>query len=126
MLSVDMLHAIIHSVVMLSIVMLSVVASRMTNTLAYFNLLVKKCYNIGSRCRSKENYFNTHLALEIEKCLIEKKSFKTFFLIATIWRQCYKTFLPIIDLFQYKARVFVRLGWKSLPGTNTLAYYENY
>ncbi len=24
-----------------------------------------------------------------------------------------------------KARVFVRLGWKSLPMTNTLAYYEN-
>jgi hypothetical protein len=31
-----------HSVVMLSIVMLSAVVSRMTNTLAYFNLLVKK------------------------------------------------------------------------------------
>jgi hypothetical protein len=79
MLRVDMLHAIMHSVVMLSIIMLTAVASRMTNTLAYFNLLVKKCYDIGSRCRSKENDFNTHLALEIEKRLIEKKSFKTFF-----------------------------------------------
>jgi hypothetical protein len=100
-LGVDMLHDIMHSVVMLSIIMLSAVVSRMTNTLAYFNLLVKKCYDIGSRCRSKENDFNTHLALEIEKCLIEKKSFKTFFfifsrfLIATIWDRCYKTFLQL-------------------------------
>jgi hypothetical protein len=30
-----------------------------------------------------------------------------------------------INLFLYKARVFVRIGWKSLPGTNILAYYKN-
>jgi hypothetical protein len=39
--------------------------------------------------------------------------------------QCYKTFLSVIYGFSYKDIVFVRLGWKSLPGTNTLAYYEN-
>ncbi len=39
--------------------------------------------------------------------------------------QCYKTFLPVIYRFTYKARVFVRLCWKSFPRTNTLAYYEN-
>jgi hypothetical protein len=27
--------------------------------------------------------------------------------------------------FLYKAKVFVRLGGKSLLGTNTLAYYKN-
>jgi hypothetical protein len=25
----------------------------------------------------------------------------------------------------YTARVFVRIGWKSLSGTNVLAYYKN-
>ncbi len=32
-----------------------------------------------------------------------------------------KLFLSVIYEFSYKARVFARLGWKSLPGTNTLA-----
>jgi hypothetical protein len=36
-----------------------------------------------------------------------------------------ETFIPAICEFLHKARVFVRLGHKSLPGTNTLAYYEN-
>ncbi len=36
-----------------------------------------------------------------------------------------KLFLPMIYVFLYLARVFVRLDWKSLPMTNTLAYYEN-
>ncbi len=36
-----------------------------------------------------------------------------------------KLFLPVTNEFSYKARVFARLGWKSLPGTNTLALYEN-
>ncbi len=31
----------------------------------------------------------------------------------------------VIYDFSYYARVFVRLGWNSLPGTNTLAYYKN-
>jgi hypothetical protein len=39
--------------------------------------------------------------------------------------QCYKTFLSVIYGFSYQARVFVRLDWKSLPMTNTLAYHEN-
>jgi hypothetical protein len=36
------------------------------------------------------------------------------------------TFLSVISEFLYSARVFVRLGWKSLPGTKTLVYYKNY
>ncbi len=36
-----------------------------------------------------------------------------------------KLLLSAIYGFSYKARVFVRLGLKSLPGTKTLAYYEN-
>jgi hypothetical protein len=32
----------------------------------------------------------------------------------------------VIYEFSYQARVFVRLGWKSLPRTNTPAYYENW
>ncbi len=36
-----------------------------------------------------------------------------------------KLFLSVIYEFLYQARVFVRLGWKGLPGTNTLAYYEH-
>ncbi len=35
--------------------------------------------------------------------------------------QCYKTFLSVIYGFSYKARVFVRIDWKSLHMTNTLA-----
>jgi hypothetical protein len=33
--------------------------------------------------------------------------------------------LPVIYKFLYYARVFVRIYWKSTPGTNTLAYYKN-
>ncbi len=36
-----------------------------------------------------------------------------------------KLFLSVIYEFLNSARVFVRLGWKRLPGTNTLAYYEH-
>ncbi len=36
-----------------------------------------------------------------------------------------KKFTPVIYGFSYQARVFVRLDQKSLPMTNTLAYYEN-
>jgi hypothetical protein len=36
-----------------------------------------------------------------------------------------KLFMSVIYKFSYKARVFVRLGLKSMPGTNTLAYHEN-
>ncbi len=39
--------------------------------------------------------------------------------------QCYKTFLSVIYGFLNQARVFVRLDWKNLPMTNTLADYEN-
>ncbi len=39
------------------------------------------------------------------------------------WGQGYKTFLSVIYGFLYQARLFVRLGWKSLPRANTLAYY---
>ncbi len=49
--------------------------------------------------------------------LMTKKKYN----IAT-WGQCYKTFLSTIYEFLYQARVFIRLGWKSLQGTNTLAY----
>jgi len=35
-----------------------------------------------------------------------------------------KTFLPVIYRFLYKARVFVRLDWKSSPMTNTLLITE--
>jgi hypothetical protein len=35
-----------------------------------------------------------------------------------------KLFTAVIYEFLYLAKVFVRLGWKSFPGTNTLAYYE--
>ncbi len=40
--------------------------------------------------------------------------------------QCYKTFLSVTYEFLFYARVFVRLGWKSLPGTNSPLYYENF
>jgi len=30
-----------------------------------------------------------------------------------------KPFLPVIYKFSYYARVFLRIGWKSLSGTNT-------
>ncbi len=40
------------------------------------------------------------------------------------WGQCYKTFLSVIYGFLYYARVSVVLDWKSLPMTNTLAYYK--
>jgi hypothetical protein len=36
-----------------------------------------------------------------------------------------KRFLYVIYGFSYLARGFVRLDRKSLPMTNTLAYYEN-
>ncbi len=36
-----------------------------------------------------------------------------------------KPFAAVINEFSYLARAFVRLGLKSMPGTNTLAYYEN-
>jgi hypothetical protein len=39
--------------------------------------------------------------------------------------QYYKTIYSAIYEFLYQGRVFVRLGWKSLPGTNTLACYQN-
>jgi hypothetical protein len=34
-------------------------------------------------------------------------------------------FLSEINEFLYNAIVFFRIGWNSLPGTNTLAYYKN-
>jgi hypothetical protein len=51
----------------------------------------------------------------------EKKSFVTL----TPGLSVIKLFLSMIYGFLYKARVFVGLGWKSLPGTNILASYEN-
>jgi hypothetical protein len=36
-----------------------------------------------------------------------------------------KPYLTVIFKFLYSAGGFIRLGWKSLSGTNTLAYYEN-
>ncbi len=44
---------------------------------------------------------------------------------ATTSGQCYKTFLFIIYLISFEAKVFVRLSCKSLPGTNNLTKYEN-
>ncbi len=35
-----------------------------------------------------------------------------------------KLFLSVIYEFSYKAGVFSRIIWKSLPRTNTLPYYE--
>ncbi len=40
-------------------------------------------------------------------------------------RNHFKTFLSVIHQFSCQARVLVRLGCKSLPRSNTLAYYEN-
>jgi hypothetical protein len=41
------------------------------------------------------------------------------------WGQCYKTFF-VRDLQIFRTKlVFVRLDWKSLPRTNTLAYNKN-
>jgi hypothetical protein len=34
-------------------------------------------------------------------------------------------FMSIIYSFLYQARVFLRISWKRLPGSNTLAYYES-
>ncbi len=45
--------------------------------------------------------------------------------INTICGEFYKTFLSVVYEFSYQARVFARLGLTSMPGTNTLAYYEN-
>ncbi len=36
--------------------------------------------------------------------------------------QCNKTFLSVIYELSYKAIVFVRVAWKSLPRTNTIAF----
>ncbi len=36
-----------------------------------------------------------------------------------------KLFTSVIDELSYYARLFIRLCWKRLSGTNTLAYYEN-
>ncbi len=36
-----------------------------------------------------------------------------------------KHVLSVIYRFSHYARVFIRLGWKSLPSTNALAYYEH-
>jgi hypothetical protein len=41
------------------------------------------------------------------------------------WASDIKLFTSVIYQSSNLARVFVRLGWKGLPGTNTLAYYEN-
>ncbi len=41
------------------------------------------------------------------------------------WALRYDTFLPEIYEFLYLARMFLRPDWKSLPRTNTLAYYDN-
>jgi hypothetical protein len=40
--------------------------------------------------------------------------------------QCHKTFLSVVYKFLYLARVFVRLGCKSLPEGNTQAYYKKF
>jgi hypothetical protein len=36
-----------------------------------------------------------------------------------------KRFISVIYEFFLYDRVFVRIGWKGLPGTNTLAFYKN-
>jgi hypothetical protein len=44
------------------------------------------------------------------------------------WTKVIKLFLlshSIIYLFLFKARVFLRIGSKNLPGTNTRACYQN-
>jgi hypothetical protein len=66
--------------------------------------------------------------------LVVCKEEKKFYNIDT-WGQCYKTFLSVIYGFFVKSvcpwQAFpalptnIRLDWKGLPGTNTLAYYEN-
>jgi hypothetical protein len=38
------------------------------------------------------------------------------------WSQFCKTFLSVIYKFSHYAGAFVRLGWVTLLGTNTLAY----
>ncbi len=49
-----------------------------------------------------------------------KKSFKTLGPGANVIN-----ILSVICKFLYYAEGFVRLGWKSLRGTKTLAYHEN-
>ncbi len=53
---------------------------------------------------------------------MDKKSF----IALSLGPNVIKHFFSVIYEFSYWARVFVRLSWKSLPGTNTLAYYQNY
>jgi hypothetical protein len=36
-----------------------------------------------------------------------------------------KLFTSVTYEFLYSARLFVKLGWKSLPGTNTIAYCKH-
>ncbi len=36
-----------------------------------------------------------------------------------------KPLLSVIYVFSFESRAFVKLGYKSLIGTNTLAYYES-
>jgi hypothetical protein len=47
------------------------------------------------------------------------------FIIQALGANVIKLFLFVTYRFSYKDTAFVRLGWKSLPWTNTLAYYEN-
>jgi hypothetical protein len=41
------------------------------------------------------------------------------------WPMLLNFFWLVINEFSYKAGEFVRLGWKSFTGTNTLAELEN-
>ncbi len=50
----------------------------------------------------------------------DEKSFET----VTPGANVIKLSLSVINEFSYQARVFVRLGRKSLEGTNTTANYE--
>ncbi len=55
----------------------------------------------------------------------DKKESETSLISSTLGANLIKLFWAVIHIFSYQARVFVRLGWKSLLGTNTLAYYED-
>jgi hypothetical protein len=40
-------------------------------------------------------------------------------------KQLSKVFLGFLNYYEENLRLYIRLGWKGLPATNTLAYYKN-
>ncbi len=57
---------------------------------------------------------------------VMEKHFKEILWMRNLGPNGIKPFLSVINDFLYWAWVFVRISLKSLPGTNNLAYYENF